>query len=108
MSSTPRSSCSRRKRRVCKRFSDTIPPTLSAIGICRHVFTQRIPGIDVLHAKAEALKRLDAAHREVRQAIGVGDWPLFTAEQIHGNKIAVLDTWSRGPVGREFAGCDGI
>src|SRR6266568_3626004 len=83
-------------------------PTLSAIGICRHVFTQRIPGIDVLHAKAEALKRLDAAHREVRQAIGVGDWPLFTAEQIHGNKIAVLDTWSRGPVGREFAGCDGI
>src|SRR5438094_8209778 len=81
---------------------------LSAAGICRHVFTQRIPGIDVSHDKAEVLKGLDAAHREVRQAIGVGDWPLFTAEQIHGNKIAVLDTWSRGPVGREFAGCDGI
>src|SRR5216117_3855094 len=66
-------------------------PALSAIGICRHVFTQRIPGIDVSHDKAEVLKRLDAAHREIRNAIGVGDWPLFTAEQIHGNKIAVID-----------------
>ena len=83
-------------------------PALSAIGICRHVFTQRIPGIDVSHAKAEVLKRLDAAHREIRNAIGVGDWPLRTAEQIHGNKIAVVDSCSRSPVGREFPGCDGI
>jgi copper oxidase (laccase) domain-containing protein len=67
-------------------------PALSAIGICRHVFTQRIPGIDVSHDKAEVLKRLDTAHREIRNAIGVGDWPLFTAQQIHGNKIAVVDS----------------
>ena len=66
-------------------------PALSAIEICRHAFTQRIPGIDVSHDKAEVLKRLDAAHREIRNAIGVGDWPLFTAQQIHGNKIAVVD-----------------
>jgi purine-nucleoside/S-methyl-5'-thioadenosine phosphorylase / adenosine deaminase len=81
-------------------------PTLSAIGICRHAFTQRIPGIDVSHDKAEVLKRLDAAHRGIRNAIGVGDWPLFTAQQIHGNKIAVVGA----PVtsGREFAACDGI
>jgi copper oxidase (laccase) domain-containing protein len=38
------------------------------------------------------LKRLDAAHREIRDAIGVGDWPVFTAQQIHGNKIAVIDS----------------
>jgi purine-nucleoside/S-methyl-5'-thioadenosine phosphorylase / adenosine deaminase len=81
---------------------------LSAIGICRHAFTQRIPGINVSHHKAEALKRLDAAHREVRSAIGLGDWPLFTAQQIHGNKIAVADSCSHGPVGRELAGCDAI
>jgi copper oxidase (laccase) domain-containing protein len=80
--------------------------TLSAIGICRHAFAQRIPGIDVSHDKAEVLKRLDAAHRGIRNAIGVGDWPLFTAQQIHGNKIAVVDA----PVtsGKEFAACDGI
>ncbi len=83
-------------------------PALSAIEICRHVFTQRIPGIDVSHDKAEALSRLDAAHREIRRAIGIGDWPLFTAQQIHGNKVGVIDNCSRGPVGREFRGCDGI
>jgi purine-nucleoside/S-methyl-5'-thioadenosine phosphorylase / adenosine deaminase len=82
-------------------------PALSAIGIC-HAFTQRIPGIDVLHDKPEVLKRLDAAHREIRNAISVGDWPLFTAQQIHGNKIAVVDNFSRSPGGREFSGCDGI
>src|SRR6266567_3432156 len=83
-------------------------PALSAIGICRHVFTHRIPGIDVSHDKAEVLKRLDAVHYEIRNAIDVGDWPLFTAEQIHGNEIGVVETCSRGPVGREFPGCDGI
>ena len=81
---------------------------LSALGICRHVFTHRIPGIDVSHDKAEVLKRLDAAHHEIRNAIDVGDWPLFTAEQIHGNEIGVVESCSRGPVDREFPGCDGI
>src|SRR5206468_3796078 len=95
-------------------------PALSAIGTCRHAFTQRIPGVDVSHDKAEVLRRLDAAHREIRNAIGVGDWPLLTAQQIHSNKIAVADEVGsalradRGPrgaaslPGREFAGCDGI
>src|SRR5216117_933817 len=83
-------------------------PALSAIGICRHVFTHRIPGIDVSHDKAEVLKRLDAAHHEIRNAIDVGDWPLFTAEQIHGNEIGVVESCSHGPVGREFPDCDGL
>jgi copper oxidase (laccase) domain-containing protein len=81
-------------------------PALSAIGNCRHVFTQRIPGIDVSHNKAEALARLEKAHHEVRNALGLGDWPLVTAEQIHGNKIAMVDTPLRSD--REFAGCDGL
>ena len=86
-------------------------PALSAIGICRHFFTQRIPGIDPAfagHDKAKVLERLDVAHRQIRNAIEIGDWPLFTAEQIHGNNIAVIDSCSRRPVGREFPGCDGI
>ena len=83
-------------------------PALSAITICRHVFSQRIPGIDVSNNKAEVLERLDDAHREIRTATGFGDWPLFTAQQIHGNQIAVIDRCSRGPMGREFPGCDGI
>src|SRR5438876_9227180 len=93
-------------------------PALSAIGTCRHVFTQRIPGILVSHDKGEVLTRLDAAHREIRNAIGVGDWPLLTAQQIHGNKIAIVDevglacyadrTPQRGVPTKEFAGCDGL
>jgi purine-nucleoside/S-methyl-5'-thioadenosine phosphorylase / adenosine deaminase len=93
-------------------------PALSAIGICRHAFAQRIPGIDVSHDKAEVLERLDAAHREVRNAIGIGDWPVFTSEQIHGKQIAVVDevgsarcadrTPQRGVPTKEFPACDGI
>ena len=81
-------------------------PALGAIAMCRHVFTQRIPGIDVSHDKAEVLKRLEAAHREIRRAIGVSDWPLLTAEQIHGNKITVVDT--SPDKDQYFAGCDGF
>ncbi len=95
-------------------------PALSAFGVCRHVFTRRIPGVDVLANKVEVLKRLEAAHREIRNAIGIGDWPLFTAQQVHGNEIAVIDKVGsalradRGRRGaaslpsREFPGCDGI
>jgi polyphenol oxidase len=88
-------------------------PALSAIGICRHAFIQRIPGIDVSHDKAEVLERLDAAHREIRNATGFGNWPLFTAEQVHENKIAIVDRAVASAVlsgadGREFPGCDGI
>jgi purine-nucleoside/S-methyl-5'-thioadenosine phosphorylase / adenosine deaminase len=94
-------------------------PALNAIEICRHAFSQRIPGIDVSHDKAEVLKRLDAAHREIRNAIGVGDWPFSTAQQIHGNKIVVVEVGSalrvdRGRRGtaslpaKEFPGCDGL
>src|SRR6266550_226021 len=83
-------------------------PPLSAIRICRHAFTQRIPGIDVSDDKPEVLKRLSAAHREIRNEMGIADWPLVTAQQIHGNKIAVVDNCSRGPVSREFPGCDGL
>ena len=95
-------------------------PALSAIGICRHVFIQRIPGIDVSHDKAEVLERLDAAHRKIRNETGFDDWPLFIAEQIHGNEIAVIDKVGSAPradrgrrgaaslPGREFLACDGL
>ena len=81
-------------------------PALSAIKTCRHVFAQRIPGIDVSAGKAEVLERLDAAHEEIRKATGFGGWPLFTAQQVHGNKIAVLD--EVGSARGEFPACDGI
>ena len=110
--------------------------SLSKISAVRHLFIRRIPGIDVAHDKAEALKRLDKIHREIRDQIGMGSWPLLTAEQIHGDRIAIAcravasrrrvdklgtsrcDAPSRSningrrgapsPPDEEFAGCDAI
>lgn len=81
-------------------------PALKAIASIRHAFITRIPGINVSHDKTEALKALDAVHREARREIGMADWPLLTAQQVHGNKIAVIDhSVSKS---QEFSGCDGL
>ena len=79
---------------------------LNVLAMCRHIFTRRIPGIHVSLDKAEALKRLESAHLEIRNAIGIGDWPLLTAQQIHGDKIACVNAMVE--TDREFSGCDGI
>jgi copper oxidase (laccase) domain-containing protein len=91
--------------------SETVPlferfAALSELPDCRHVFTRRIPGIDVSHDKAEALQRLDAVHREIRESVGMGDWPLLTAEQVHGDKIEIVDRPIESD--RHFAGRDGF
>ena len=81
-------------------------PALAAIANIRHAFIVRIPGIDVSADKEEALRRLDAVHREYRGQIGIEDWPLLTAQQVHGDKIAVIDR----PLDHDhqFSGCDGL
>ncbi|MDQ6861454.1 MAG: polyphenol oxidase family protein [Verrucomicrobiota bacterium] len=56
-----------------------------------HGFTQRVAGIDVTADKAEALRRLDQVHREIRREIGAGEIPLVTAQQVHGNGVAIVD-----------------
>jgi hypothetical protein len=81
-------------------------PALRDVTFCRHAFLERIPGIDVSHDKAEALKRLDVVHREMRRQIGMAEWPLLTAQQIHGDKIAIVDQPLASD--KEFAGCDGL
>jgi copper oxidase (laccase) domain-containing protein len=81
-------------------------PALDAFGSIRHAFIARIPGIDVSHDKAEALRALDAAHREARREIAMADWPLLTAQQVHGNKTAIVDR--RIDNDKEFAGYDGL
>lgn len=79
---------------------------LTNIPNCRHAFTRRVPGIDVAGDKTEALTQLEAAHLEIRRAFGMADWPLLTAEQIHGSKIAVVDRAIQS--GKHFTTCDGL
>lgn len=81
-------------------------PALNAIDLCRHAFTRRIPGIDVSHDKGETLRGLEAAHGDIRRSMDLADWPLLTAQQVHGNKIAVVDTSIDQD--KHFAGYDGF
>jgi copper oxidase (laccase) domain-containing protein len=66
-------------------------PALEAAAVCRAAFIKRLPGIDVTKDKADALRLLEDAHRAARRDIGIAEWPLLTAEQVHSNKIAVID-----------------
>ncbi|MGI8820773.1 MAG: polyphenol oxidase family protein [Chthoniobacterales bacterium] len=79
---------------------------LQAVRGVRHCFTTRVPGIDVQADKAEALRRLDQVHHDLRLAYDVGDGPLMTAEQVHGNSLGIVDAALESD--RCFAGCDGL
>jgi copper oxidase (laccase) domain-containing protein len=81
-------------------------PALSALDFVRHGFIGRVPGIDVATDRAEALRRLDAAHRVIRAHLGLAKSPLATPEQVHADKIAVLDEPLAGD--RCFNGADGM
>src|SRR4051812_18169975 len=58
--------------------------------VCRAGFVKRVPDINVREDKAEVLKRLDIVHGAARKRIGMAEWPLITAEQVHGNRVAVI------------------
>ncbi len=81
-------------------------PALSALECVRHGFVGRIPGLEVVTERAEALRRLDAVHRILRADLGFSAAPFATAEQVHGEKIAVIEQ----PLTADFcaAGADGL
>ena len=81
-------------------------PALADCSGVKHGFVGRIPGIDVVTEREEALARLDAAHRQVRAGLGLAERNFVTAEQVHGNQIALID---RAPDHEHcFSGADGL
>ncbi|MEI6534697.1 MAG: polyphenol oxidase family protein [Verrucomicrobiaceae bacterium] len=67
-------------------------PALSAADGFSHVFTLRHPGIDVSVDRDEALQRLTSWHHEIlHDELGILPAHLVTAEQIHGNRVAVVN-----------------
>ena len=84
---------------------EQFPALISQSGV-RHCFTRRVPGIDVKADKAEALRRLDACHRDIRVQLSLGDMPFVTAQQVHGNGIGVIDHALGGD--HCFDQCDGL
>jgi copper oxidase (laccase) domain-containing protein len=79
---------------------------LDALSSVVHGFTTRVAGVEVTHDKAEALAKLDDAHREVRNAYRVDGRAFVTAQQVHGNRIAVIDRAAEHD--ECFSGCDGL
>ena len=81
-------------------------PALTACAGVRHGFITRIPGIDVVTDRAEALIRLDSAHHRARADLGLAEKVFLTAEQVHGNRVAVI---AEAPINEQcFAGADGL
>jgi hypothetical protein len=81
-------------------------PALAALEFVRHGFVRRIPGLDVATDRAAALARLDHVHRQIRDELGFAEMPFATAEQIHGDSIAVIDRPL--PADRCFNGADAL
>lgn len=81
-------------------------PAFSSLGGIVHGFVTRVPGIEAQEDKAEALRRLDRVHREVRADLGLGAMPFVTAEQVHGARVEVIEHAPEAD--RCFADCDGL
>ncbi len=73
----------------------------------RHGFVGRVAGVDVDADRAAALARLDDYHRRARSALGVDGGSFVTAEQVHGNSVAVVTAGSSLPDG-PISGVDGL
>jgi len=80
-------------------------PALERVG-CRHGFVGRVPGIELSHDKAVVLENLDKVHRQARQLLGLGDQKFITVRQVHGDKIARVD--SVPAADHCFEDCDGL
>jgi copper oxidase (laccase) domain-containing protein len=77
---------------------------LSALPGIRHAFLCRVPGLDVMTDREEALARLAEYHAAARMELGFPLEPFATAKQVHGNRVAVVTE----PVTQEIAGTDGL
>ncbi len=81
-------------------------PALGALSQIVHGFTLRAPEIEVSHDKTEALARLDGVHREIRKQHGLGLAPFITAQQVHGDRVGLVNKATAQ--GECFEGCDGL
>jgi len=80
-------------------------PALERAG-CRHGFVGRVPGIELSHDKAAVLENLDKVHRQARQILGLDERKFITVRQVHGNRIAHID--SVPATDQCFEDCDGM
>jgi copper oxidase (laccase) domain-containing protein len=76
--------------------------SLDVVPGVRAAFLTRIPGVPVDADRETALANLGPAHVELPAQLGFA--PPVTAEQVHGNVVAVVDAMASSPI----AGADGL
>lgn len=64
-------------------------PALEQISCIRHLFIRRIPGIDTNAERQIVLPRFAEIHEKIRRDYGL-EGPLISAQQVHGNGLAVV------------------
>jgi polyphenol oxidase len=74
-------------------------PALTALPGLAHLFTLRHPDLNVAVDRGEALQRLERWHEEiVRRDLAMALPQMAMAEQVHGNRVAVIDALPAAPV----------
>ena len=79
-------------------------PAVSMGGHYQNAFVGRVGGLDVSAERETALERLAPFHEQAREDLGFDGKVFITAEQVHGNGVAVVGETSRTPV----AGVDAL
>ena len=79
-------------------------PAITMGGRYQNAFVGRVGDLDVSVDRETALERLAPYHEQARDDLGFGGRAFITAEQVHGNGVAVVGETSRTPV----AGVDAL
>jgi hypothetical protein len=81
-----------------------IPPPLEDLPGIAARFIGRASGIDTVCERTLAMDRLIPTHLTTLHEQGLGDFPLVTAEQVHGKKISLVTEPPKQPI----PGVDGL
>ena len=79
-------------------------PAVAMGGHYQNAFVGRVGGLDVNVERETALERLAPFHEQAREDLGFGGKVFITAEQVHGNAVAIVDATTPAPV----AGVDAL
>ena len=72
-------------------------PAVAIGGQFCNAFIGRVSELDVTTHRKAALASLAKYHEQARHDLGFGDMAFITAEQIHGNGVAIVDANTRSP-----------
>ncbi|MCX6966984.1 MAG: polyphenol oxidase family protein [Verrucomicrobia bacterium] len=73
-------------------------PAVAYGGQFQNAFIGRVSDLDVTTDREAALARLAQYHEQARHDLGFGDMAFVTAEQVHGDGVAIVDSNTRSPV----------